>query len=652
MITSVSTSDTIQVLKGLEAVRLRPGMYLGGTDKKALHHCLWEALDNCVDEHMALDENGVPYCSLIEIKIESDGETISISDNGRGIPVTVHSEYIKEGITQLELALTKLHAGGKFTHNVASGGLHGVGISCANAVSDHFQAIVHRDGGIWEQTFCEGIPQTRTIQTGTTKTHGTTIVFHADAKIFTDSIKFDEDIIIARLRETSMLNGGLQIKFYNKATGKKEIFLFHSGISDYVSYLSSSRTGLYPTQPIHSKGVFTHAASKKIINVEFGMQYAEDDAEMVRVFANNIHNPDGGTHLSGFKTVLTRVINQFARSSGLLKEKSSNLAGDDIREGISAVISVKLPQPQFESQTKVKLVSQEAESAVNTVVGEALTEFFDKNPSDIKKIIERALRNQKAREAAKSTAEAIKRKSSFGKSFRMPGKLFDCNSEDRIQSELFLVEGDSAAGPSINGRDPEHQAVLALRGKIRNAEKTDILTLLQNSEVQDIIASIGTGISTGSENNNFDINKLRYDKIIINTDADVDGGHIATLLIALFYRLMPELLIQGHIYLAKPPLFKITSGKIKHYAYSIEERDAISAKIIGKPTILRFKGLGEMSTSDLSETTMDKKSRVLQQIKIADITEATQILSVLMGNNIVSRKAHIMAASDRYSDKV
>jgi len=505
----MNNQDTIQVLKGLEAVRLRPGMYIGGTDKKALHHILWEVFDNCVDEHMAKDAKGNPYCNLIQVIVDENGETITITDNGRGIPVTVHSEYIDEGITQLELALTKLHAGGKFTHDTATGGLHGVGVSCVNAVSDYMEVIVNRDGGCYIQKYSRGIPTTSLDKIGNSNTHGTAITFHPDPEIFTDSLKYDEEIIVNRLREAAMLNGGLTIKFVNRATGRKETFIYQSGIADYVKYLTNNKAGLYPAEPISNSGTFKHPATGKSIEVQFAMQYCDDDNEVIKTFANNIHNPDGGTHLSGFKTCLTRIINQFARSSGALKEKSPNLTGDDIREGIVTVISVRVPQPQFESQTKVKLVSTEAESAVNSVVSEYLTDFFDKNPSIISQIVKRALTAQEAREAAKKTQEMIKRKSVLGKSYRLPGKLSDCNSEDRTRTELFLVEGDSAAGPAVNGRDAEYQAILPLRGKIINAEKHDLASLLKNQEAQDVISAIGTGISIGSEDNDFDITKMQ-----------------------------------------------------------------------------------------------------------------------------------------------
>lgn len=641
----MSNKDTIQVLKGLEAVRLRPGMYIGGTDKKALHHILWEVFDNSVDEHMALDASGLPYCTQISITIDEDGETVTVSDNGRGIPVSVHSEYEEESITQLELALTKLHAGGKFTHDTATGGLHGVGVSCVNAVSDSLTATIYREGGIFQQTFSKGEPTSKTIRIGDSKQHGTTIVFHPDKEIFTDTLKFDEEIIIAKLRESAMLNGGLSIKFHNKATGRKENFLYQSGIADYVKYLVLNKNGVYPTEPISGSGKYVHAQTGKKVEVSFAMQYAEDDSETVRVYANNIFNPDGGTHLSGFKTCLTRIINQYARSSGALKEKSPNLSGDDIREGIVCVISVRIPQPQFESQTKVKLVSNEAESAVNSVVSEVLTDYFDKNPSIISQIVRRAITAQEAREAAKKTQEMIKRKSVLGKSYRLPGKLSDCNSEDRSKTELFLVEGDSAAGPAVNGRNAEFQAILPLRGKIINAEKHDLASLLKNTEVQDVISAIGTGISIGSEDNDFDINKLRYDKIIILTDADVDGAHISTLILAFFYRLMPELIHQGHVYLARPPLFRVKNGKEMNYAYTIEERDKYIAKAKGKVEVTRFKGLGEMNFDELRDTTMDLNTRRLIKVDVPDKYDADNMLSILMGNNIAARKEHIIQKS-------
>lgn len=648
----MSTQDTIQVLKGLEAVRLRPGMYIGGTDKKALHHILWEVFDNSVDEHMAVDSLNKPYCTQINVTIEDDCETVTVSDNGRGIPVTVHSEYQEEGITQLELALTKLHAGGKFTHNTATGGLHGVGVSCVNAVSDYMKATIHRDGGIYEQTFSQGIPTSKTTRVGDSKSHGTSITFHPDKEIFTDTIKYDEEIIIAKLRESAMLNGGLNIKFHNKSTGRKENFIYQSGISDYVKYLATNKSGIYPQDPITASGIYKHVTSNKNIEVQFAMQYSEDDNEIVKTFANNIHNPDGGTHLSGFKTCLTRVINQYARASGALKEKSPNLSGDDIREGIICVISVRVPQPQFESQTKVKLVSPEVETAVNSILAENLIDFFDKNPSIISQIIKRAITAQEAREAAKKTQEMIKRKSVLGKSYRLPGKLSDCNSEDRSKTELFLVEGDSAAGPAVNGRNVEFQAILPLRGKIINAEKHDLASLLKNTEVQDVISAIGTGISIGSEDNEFDINKLRYDKIIILTDADVDGAHISTLILAFFYRLMPDLILKGHVYLAKPPLFRVKYGKEMHYAYTIEERDSLIAKAKSKVEVTRFKGLGEMNFDELRDTTMDINTRRLLKVEVNEKLDADNMLSILMGNNVAARKEHIVKKSIERSNKM
>ena len=822
-------------------------MFIGDTGKRGLHHLVWEVLDNSVDEAMA------GYCSQINIILDADGETISVEDNGRGIPVEIHPE---EGRSTLEIVLTVLHAGGKFGGSgyEASGGLHGVGVSCVNALSDYLRATVRRDGGEHLAEFCRGDLTRPAERVGDSRKRGTTITFHPDTQIFTAGVVFDEDMLVRRFRETAFLNAGLTIKFVSKKSGRKEEFCFAGGIADYATYLTSARTGQYPSHPFY----FESKSGKTQVQVAF--QYSAEDDESILTFANNINTVDGGTHLSGFKTALTRVVNTFARSSGAVKEKEPNLAGDDIREGVTAVISVRLPQPQFEGQTKAKLGSVEVEGVVNSLFAEALTEYFEKNPGIVKQIVERAMIAQRARDAAKKQSELIKRKSFLGKSNRLPGKLKDCNSEDRTQTELFIVEGDSAAGCKIgstkirltdgrelsianimheqesgakhfcytiqrdgsvgighivnvrvtkrnaelvkvildngqkiigtpchpymlrdgsykradelqegeslmplytqisdattgkglsgceqvwnpktnqwrfthilvdefnlscgvyepednehrhhvdfkklnnnpddisrmdakahlqlqrdhkvvyveylaytedvydlevpgthnfalaagvfvhnsaeDGRDAEFQAVLPLRGKIINAEKNDIVNLLKNQEVQNLIAAIGAGVDIGE--GGFNLENRRYDKIILLTDADVDGSHIATLLLTFLYRFMRPLLLGGHVYLAQPPFYKVISGKANIYCWTDSERDKALAKAGAKGKLVRFKGLGEMDFDELGETTLHRATRHLVRVNVPDTGDADHMLSVLMGRNVSLRKEHIVSKS-------
>lgn len=641
------SEDTIIELKGLEAVRLRPGMYIGGTDKKALVHCFRELHDNSVDESMSKDASGNPHCTQITVTLHKDGETISVEDNGRGISPKVHSNYIKEGITELELAVTRLHAGGKFNdknYEGGSGGLHGVGAACVNAVSTYFEVEVWRDGGHWRQTFSQGIPTSKTERIGDSKKRGTKVTFHADPTIFTEGISFNEDTLVALLRETAMLNGGLRCIFISESTKRKEEFLFTGGIADYVTYLSAGRTGLYPQKPIYAKQTVLHAGTGKNIIVEVALLWADsEDAEMIKAYANRITNPDGGTHVAGFKTALTRVVNQFARSTGGLKEKADNFSGDEVREGIACVISVQFPQPQFESQTKVKLVSAEVESAVTQVVGDMMTSFFEKNPSVVAQVCKRAMTARTAREAAKKAVNMVKRQNGF-KTTSLSKKLMDCHSNDRDKTELYIVEGDSAAGTAANARNPHTQAVLALGGKIINAEKHDIERILKSEEPQDIIAAIGTGIVLGRDRSNFDYEKLRYGKIVLSTDADIDGSHIATLLMTFFYRFMPDVLLKGHLYIANPPLFCVKTAKIQKFAMSQSEMVTLTKQY---PTaeVTRFKGLGEMDADQYRETVMDPANRRLTRLVIGDMAEAERLFGILMGSNATARKEHIIEQS-------
>jgi DNA gyrase subunit B len=692
--------NSIQILESQEAVRTRPAMYIGDTGKRGLHHLVWEILDNSVDEHMA------GHCSKIDVIISKDNRSVTVIDNGRGIPTAVKQEDPKKRST-LEIVLTELHAGGKFGDDgsgyEAAGGLHGVGASCVNFLSINLDVEVCRDKKKYQLSFERGIPVNSVKEIGTSNSTGTKITFSPDYNIFGqfavedafrevlldefdvdekfaecsgkwrkvliggpvdievfkqcfgpmnyqedvysnaftcwfnnswNNIKFDEAVLVRRLRETAYLNGGLKICYKNEHTGTKEEFFFEGGIADYVSYLSSSRTGVYPSKPFF----FDNKSGK--VNVQVAFQYSEDDDEAIYTYANNIYTSDGGTHLSGFKTSITRIVNQFARSTSVLKEKEPNLSGEDIREGIVAIVSVRLPQPQFEGQTKGKLGSQEVEGVVNRLFSEAITEYFEKNPSIVKSIAERALRAAKARAAAKKASENIKRQGFLGRSGSLPGKLSDCNSEDAMSTELYIVEGDSAAGSCKGGRDPEYQAVMPIRGKIINPEKNDYAKLMQNEEVAAIISAVGTGIK-----DDFNIKDLRYGKIVIMTDADDDGAHIATLLMAFFYRFMRTLITDGHLYIAKPPLYRVNYKNEKNYIHTEAELEGYRKKYGDKIEVTRFKGLGEMDADELGTTTMEIGKRQIIKVNVEDVEEASKILNVLMGSNVGPRKEHIIEKS-------
>jgi DNA gyrase subunit B len=692
--------DSIQILESQEAVRTRPAMYIGDTGKKGLHHLVWEILDNSVDEHMA------GHCSKIDVIVSKDNRSVTVVDNGRGIPVAVKQEDPKKRST-LEIVLTELHAGGKFGDDgsgyEAAGGLHGVGASCVNFLSLRLDVEVCRDKKKYLLSFDRGIPAGQVNEIGNSSSTGTKITFTPDYNIFGQfavedafrevlvdefdvdekfaecsgkwrkalinspvdidvfnqcfklmdyedtvyvqafnswfnnsykNIQFDETVLVRRLRETAYLNGGLKIVYDNKHTGTKEEFYFEGGIADYVSFLAKSRTNPYPSKPFF----FDNKSGK--VNVQVAFQYGEEDDESIYTYANNIYTSDGGTHLSGFKACITRVVNQFARSSNILKEKEANLTGEDIREGIIAIVSVRLPQPQFEGQTKGKLGSQEVEGVVNRLFSEALTEFFEKNPLVVKSIAERALRSAKARAAAKRASENIKRQGFLGRSGSLPGKLSDCNSEDSMSTELYIVEGDSAAGSCKGGRDPEYQAVMPIRGKIINPEKNDYAKLMQNEEVVAIISAVGTGIR-----DDFNIKDLRYGKIVIMTDADDDGAHIATLLMTFFYRFMRSLITEGHLYIAKPPLYRVNYKSEKHYIHTEAELDGYRKKYGDKIEVTRFKGLGEMDADELGTTTMEIGKRQIIKVTVDDVEEASRMLNVLMGNNVGPRKEHIVEKS-------
>jgi len=619
-----SESD-IQALKGLEAVRKRPAMYIGDTGTQGLHHLVWEILDNSIDEAMA------GHADHIRINVHADGEGISIEDNGRGIPVGMHPT---EKIPTLQLVLTALHAGGKFGGSgyAASGGLHGVGASCVNALSTEMTATVKRDGDVHEMKFSRGdvkqkIKKTRAMKRG--ESTGTRIEFRPDIEIFKNGVTFNEKTLLNRFREAAFLNRGLTIEYTNEKTGTEISFQFNGGIADYVSYLAENRSNNYPTEPIYLED------ADGDIRVQVALLYSEEDDNVLLSFANNIRTVDGGTHLTGFKKAMTRVVNSFYKSLGIQKDKDPNLSGDDIQEGMTAVISVLVPQPEFVGQTKAKLGTVEAEGIVSTIVYDELTKYFEKNAAVVKKIISRAQLAQKARAAAKKQAELIKRKSIFGDRGGMPDKLWDCRSNDRKSTELFIVEGKSAAGSAKGGRDSETQAILPIRGKIINAEKNTLASLLKNEEVQAIIKAVGTGIKE-----EFDIGKRRYDKIVIMADADDDGCHIATLLITFFFRYMKELAAEGHLYLACPPLYRVGKGNKATYAWDDAELQE-ALKDNPKADIIRFKGLGEMDEEELGLTTMDKDNRRLIRLSISDLGEAERMVSTLMGSNVQARKVHI-----------
>lgn len=628
--------ESIQVLKGLEGIRKRPGMYIGDTGKKGLHHLVAEVLDNSVDEAMG------GYCDTINVILHSDGKTVTIEDNGRGIPVEKHSQEKK---STLEVVLTMLHAGGKFGGSgyEASGGLHGVGVSCVNALSEKMNVTVYRNdkkdiNNYGEHTIelSKGlvkVPVKRVNESKGTNKRGTIVTFTPDPTIFS-VLDFDEDSLCRKFRETAFLNAKLTINFESKKTGRKETFMYEGGISDYVKYMNQDRSGIYPQTPFYAE---KNGGKVKLF---LSFQYSGDDDEVILSFANNIPTIDGGTHLSGFKTALTRVVNQFARSTNALKEKEGNLTGDDIREGITAVISVRLPQPQFEGQTKSKLGTVEVEGIVNSLTGEAITEYFEKNPSVLKTIVERALLAARARAASKKAMETVKRASFLGKAGRMPAKLSDCEVEDAVFSELFIVEGDSAAGSAKGGRDPSIQAVMPIRGKIINPDKNDLAKLLANEEVASLINAIGTGVQ-----DEFDLSKVRYGKIILMTDADDDGCHIRTLLMTFLYRFMKPLIENGYVYLANPPLYRATKGKDVEYLQTDKDLQEYTKRAKDKFKLIRFKGLGEMDAEELGLTTMLKGNRYLTRVTIEDAESASHMLSVLMGANVGPRKEHIIKRS-------
>ncbi|VXB55217.1 DNA gyrase (subunit B) [Bacillus sp. 349Y] len=616
--------NQIQVLEGLEAVRKRPGMYIGSTSGRGLHHLVWEIVDNSIDEALA------GYCDHIEVIIEKDN-SITVKDNGRGIPVGIHE---KMGRPAVEVIMTVLHAGGKFGGGgyKVSGGLHGVGASVVNALSTELEIYVHREGHIHYQKFEKGVPSFDLKVIGDTDKTGTIIHFTPDPEIFTETTEYDYDTLANRIRELAFLNKGIQISIEDKRgeEPRRKDFHYEGGIKSYVEHLNRTK------EVIHEEPIFIEG-ERDDITVEIAIQYNDGFASNIYSFANNIHTHEGGTHESGFKTALTRVINDYARKNSVFKDSDANLSGEDVREGLTAIISIKHPDPQFEGQTKTKLGNSEARQITDTLFSEHLETFLLENPVVARKVVEKGLMAARARMAAKKARELTRRKSALEVS-SLPGKLADCSSKDPGISEIYVVEGDSAGGSAKQGRDRHFQAILPLRGKIINVEKARLDKILSNNEIRAIITALGTGIGE-----DFDLSKARYHKVVIMTDADVDGAHIRTLLLTFFYRYMRQIIEAGYIYIAQPPLYKVQQGKRIQYAYNDKELDRILGEIspTPKPGIQRYKGLGEMNPEQLWETTMDPESRTLLQVSLQDAIEADETFEILMGDKVEPRRNFI-----------
>ena len=614
----------IQVLEGLEAVRRRPGMYVGGTDIKALHHLVYEVVDNSIDEALA------GYCDEIEVVIHPDS-SVTVTDNGRGIPVDIHPEKKKPA---LELVMTMLHAGGKFGGGgyKVSGGLHGVGLSAVNALSEWFEVEVKRDGKIHYQRYERGRPQAPLQVIGKVpKTEtGTRQTFKFDSEIFAGDLDYRFETLVQRFREMAFVTRGVKIQLKDERQDREMTFYFEGGITSFVRYLNRNRGVLHPV--VH--------VEKEVdrITVDAAIQYTDAYAESVYAFANTINTIDGGTHLTGLRTAITRTINDYARKSGLLKESDSNFTGDDTREGLTAIVSIKHPDPQFESQTKVKLMNPEVQTITQQVISEAFGIFLEENPSAGRAIVRKCLTSARARDAARKARDLVIRKSAL-ESLTLPGKLADCSERDPQKTELYIVEGDSAGGSAKQGRDRHFQAILPLRGKILNTERARLDKILANNEVKALISALGTGIGEG-----FNLDGLRYGRVIIMTDADVDGSHIRTLLLTFFFRYMQPLIEMGHLFIAQPPLYRISYKKSIRYAYTDAEKDRI-IKELGVPDskvkLSRYKGLGEMNPSQLWETTMDPQNRTLLQVTIEDAAEADRTFDMLMGSAVPPRRRFI-----------
>ncbi len=657
------SAKQIQVLEGLEAVRRRPGMYIGSTGTQGLHHMIWEVVDNAIDEAMA------GYCDEVTITLLPD-HMVSVEDNGRGIPVDIHKQY---GVSALELVYTKLHAGGKFGAGgyKVSGGLHGVGASVVNALSTHVRVEVKRDGKLWEQEYKRGVPVRKVRSIGNARGTGTSVTFQPDNTIFTE-LEYDWGAILDHLRQQAYLTKGVRMNIVDKRVrGKTQTYGFHfeGGVKSYVRHLNHQKEAKHPS-------IFYVNGEAEGVACELAFQYTDDFKENIFAFANNIYNPDGGMHVVGFRTALTRVLNSYARNKGFLKEKDDNITGEDSREGITTVISVKIKEPQFEGQTKAKLGNPEARTAVESVFAAALETYLEEHPKDAQAIIEKCVLAARARLAARAARDTVLRKGAL-EGLTLPGKLADCSTRDAARSELFIVEGDSAGGSAKQGRDREFQAILPLRGKILNVERARLDKILSSDAIKNLIIALGTNIGE-----QFRLEDLRYGRVIIMTDADVDGAHIRTLLLTLFYRYFPTVITNRHLFIAQPPLYRVASGKDFKYAFSEEERDryvqeylklkadakgakAAKAKTketdaapaeaipspaevedgtvtsVGGVTIQRYKGLGEMNPEQLWETTMNPATRLLKEVKIEDAQKADQVFDILMGSDVEPRKRFI-----------
>ena len=626
------SASSIQVLEGLEAVRKRPAMYIGDVGEKGLHHLVYEVVDNSIDEALA------GFCTDIEVTINEDG-SITVEDNGRGIPTDMHE---KEGKSALEVVLTVLHAGGKFNKDSykVSGGLHGVGVSCVNALSEQLIAEVHRNGNIYRQTYSKGHPTSEMKIVGHINTTGTIITFKPDATIF-NTVEYKYDILAARLRELAYLNKGIKLILTDRRQKDEngnfmtETFFSNEGLKEFVKYLDATRG-----EPLIDSIIYIDT-EKDGVPVEVAMQYNNSFSENVHSYVNNINTIEGGTHLTGFRRALTRTLKKYADDSGMLAKLKFDINGDDFREGLTAVISVKVAEPQFEGQTKTKLGNSEVAAAVDTAVAQALSHYLEENPRDARAIVQKVILAATARNAARHARELVQRKTPLSGS-GLPGKLADCSSRDRSIAEIFFVEGDSAGGTAKQGRDRVFQAIMPLRGKILNIEKAQEHKMWENEEIKNMFIALGVSIGTEEDNKALNLEKLRYDKIIIMTDADVDGSHIATLMLTFFFRKMKELIENGHVYIATPPLYLVKKGNEQRYCWTDEERDAATAELGGKGLhIQRYKGLGEMNAQQLWETTMCPETRILRKVTIENAAEADRIFSMLMGDDVPPRREFI-----------
>ncbi len=625
------SASNIQVLEGLEAVRKRPAMYIGDIGEKGLHHLVYEVVDNSIDEALA------GYCTDIDVTINEDN-SISVKDNGRGIPTDFHE---KEGKSALEVVLTVLHAGGKFDKGSykVSGGLHGVGVSCVNALSTLLVAEIHREGKIYRQTYSKGVPTSKVEVVGSCEDRGTTVTFKPDGEIFTHTTEYKYEILANRLRELAFLNKGIRLNLYDKRpddAGKlrEDHFYSEEGLKEFVKYLDATRG-----MPIIESIIYLDT-EKNGVPVEVAMQYNDSYSENVHSYVNSINTIEGGTHLTGFRRALTRTLKKYAEDSGMLSKVKFDINGDDFREGLTAVVSVKVAEPQFEGQTKTKLGNDDVSAAVDQAMTAALGHYLEENPKDAKAIVQKVVLAATARHAARKAREAVQRKTPLS-GVGLPGKLADCSSRDRSIAEIFFVEGDSAGGTAKSGRDRNFQAIMPLRGKILNIEKAQEHRMWENEEIKNMFTALGVTIGTEEDSKALNLEKLRYDKIIIMTDADVDGSHIATLMLTFFFRKMKELIENGHIYIATPPLYLVKKGKQERYCWTEKERNAIVEEFGKGAHVQRYKGLGEMDAIQLWETTMNPDTRILRQVNIENAAEADRIFSMLMGDEVPPRREFI-----------